>query len=400
MQKLKFKDCTATKWSNWSPCTSRCGTGLRHRTRIVHPIGTKLGLCPQTPSITEVCKRHCIKTNSPTPAPTPSPTPFVCPSGMYVSHLYGRRNCLLCPTGKYSRAQNQLSCNVCYQGTSAPEVGMARCLPCPKKEILAGQCKGPVAPTSSPTPIPRTRGPPPGAGTGWTLVRRVKKGHKWHPATDFLRGTASYGKPGRLPDSDVTWTKKFHKEKFDEFLFSTGDNALWLVAQKKVVWHQGRNFKAKILLSSKSPNAPSWARWYNRGGFFDEDPWISIIDHDKAKSTGLMLYGENSARAFTQALEQHKGANVWIRYSKGTRAPTNAPTPKPKPKLAKSSVSVKNCVLSAKIEKMCKAHNGCCRNNKFESCACPAFSNTVLFDTLTLLMNAAGIPSTFRLKSV
>ena len=47
-------------------------------------------------------------------------------------------------------------------------------------------------------------------------MRRVKKGHKWHPATDFLRGTASYGKPGRLPDSDATWAKKFHKELFDE----------------------------------------------------------------------------------------------------------------------------------------------------------------------------------------
>ena len=203
---------------------------------------------------------------------------------------------------------------------------MARCLACPKKEIAAGQCKGPIKPTSSPTPVPRTTGPPPGTGTGWKLVRRVKKGHKWHPATDFLRGTASYGKPGRFADSDVTWTKKFHNELFDEFLFSTGDNALWLVAQKKVVFHQGRNFKARILLSSNSPGAPSWARWYNRGGFFDEDPWISVIDHDKAKSTGFMLYGENGAHAFTQALQHHKGANVWIRYSKKTRAPTSAPT--------------------------------------------------------------------------
>ena len=32
-------------------------------------------------------------------------------------------------------------------------------------------------------------------GGGWKLVRRVKKGSTWHPASEQLTGVAEYGTP-------------------------------------------------------------------------------------------------------------------------------------------------------------------------------------------------------------
>jgi hypothetical protein len=42
-------------------------------------------------------------------------------------------------------------------------------------------------------------------GGGWVLVRRVKQGSSWHPATDNLRGTDVYGTYG-TPLSDTTFS--------------------------------------------------------------------------------------------------------------------------------------------------------------------------------------------------
>ena len=72
-------------------------------------------------------------------------------------------------------------------------------------------------------------------GTGWTLVRRVKPGETWHPSTDRLRGTDTYGnKPAIFAStSDETFSVPFGE--FDQFLFSTGDEAKWLVASKNAV---------------------------------------------------------------------------------------------------------------------------------------------------------------------
>ncbi len=42
-------------------------------------------------------------------------------------------------------------------------------------------------------------------GGSWLLVRRVKQGNVWHPATDNLGGTAVYGVYGPAT-SDVTFS--------------------------------------------------------------------------------------------------------------------------------------------------------------------------------------------------
>ena len=56
---------------------------------------------------------------------------------------------------------------------------------------------------------------------GWTLVRRVKKGTIWHPATDSLAGTDEYGTPGH-ETSDETFSILFNDTLFNQFLFATG----------------------------------------------------------------------------------------------------------------------------------------------------------------------------------
>ena len=72
-------------------------------------------------------------------------------------------------------------------------------------------------------------------GTGWELVRRVKPGTAWHPATDRLKGTEVYG---TLPYSnaqtaDATFSISFSDTSFTHFLFATGDEQVWLVCTKE-----------------------------------------------------------------------------------------------------------------------------------------------------------------------
>jgi hypothetical protein len=60
-------------------------------------------------------------------------------------------------------------------------------------------------------------------GGGWWLVRRVKQGTTWHPATDDLRGTdvyglASYSAPG-WDVSTATFSLEFASMITSETLF-------------------------------------------------------------------------------------------------------------------------------------------------------------------------------------
>ena len=119
-------------------------------------------------------------------------------------------------------------------------------------------------------------------GGGWILVRRVKPGHRWHPARDNLTGTQTYGKTDS-PQSPSTFSVRFDKMNFNQFLFAT-DEKKWLITTKNEVYRRGSNFVAHILKSSRNPNGKSTARWYNRGTL--EDPWISLTDHGHAIHRG------------------------------------------------------------------------------------------------------------------
>jgi hypothetical protein len=61
-------------------------------------------------------------------------------------------------------------------------------------------------------------------GGGWALVRRVKVGSTWHPATDNLAGIDIYGTPGSST-SDLTFSLPFLSlitSNQTQFLFATG----------------------------------------------------------------------------------------------------------------------------------------------------------------------------------
>jgi hypothetical protein len=61
-------------------------------------------------------------------------------------------------------------------------------------------------------------------GGGWALVRRVKAGSTWHPATDNVTGIDVYGTPGSST-SDLTFSLPFLSlitSNQTQFLFATG----------------------------------------------------------------------------------------------------------------------------------------------------------------------------------
>ena len=73
---------------------------------------------------------------------------------------------------------------------------------------------------------------------GWTLVRHAPGGvNTWHPATDNLVGTEVYGDYTTGPMSRRPWSIDFELAVpvFDEYLFSSGDCTIWLVAKKQDV---------------------------------------------------------------------------------------------------------------------------------------------------------------------
>ena len=71
-------------------------------------------------------------------------------------------------------------------------------------------------------------------GGNWVRVRHVGAGNSWHPATDRLRGTDTYGNGD---DSDGAWSKNFEASVpgYDQFLFATGDCKKWLISSKDSV---------------------------------------------------------------------------------------------------------------------------------------------------------------------
>jgi hypothetical protein len=61
-------------------------------------------------------------------------------------------------------------------------------------------------------------------GGGWALVRRVKQGDVWHPATDNLAGTERAYGPYGGPTFDATFGRPYSTwlSGNTEFLFTTG----------------------------------------------------------------------------------------------------------------------------------------------------------------------------------
>jgi hypothetical protein len=91
-------------------------------------------------------------------------------------------------------------------------------------------------------------------GGGWTLVRRVRAGPSWHPATDHLDGSEpAYGTFSADPTVDETFGVPFANMDFDQFMFATGDAQIWLITEKEQVQEIFGYAPRQILMSSTNP---------------------------------------------------------------------------------------------------------------------------------------------------
>ena len=167
-----------------------------------------------------------------------------------------------------------------------------------------------------------------GGGDGWTLVRRVPAGRKWHPTNDGLAGKTVYGTYSSNPqDNNIGsgWSINFENAVpgYNEFKFATGNEQVWLITTKAAIGGDAvspPDYYANVprtILSSSDSSRPYTALWYNRS-YAPEDPWISVGDHGTAVRDNKLLYGENTFGAgwgHENILTSHNGANVFIRNS-------------------------------------------------------------------------------------
>jgi len=161
----------------------------------------------------------------------------------------------------------------------------------------------------------------------WTPVRCVSsKDGTWHPATDMLQGTESYGT--RLPvTADATWSMTWDWDDCDELMLALNDFSYWLVVDKSQLQNYGAPVSTRIEMSSYS-DTPYNAEWYLRGptecaadlaagkntecgasGAL-EDPWATVFDHETEEAG--YVYGENSATGHREHLAS-TGACVYVR---------------------------------------------------------------------------------------
>ena len=231
-----------------------------------------------------------------------------------------------CPAATFDNGEGTASaptCESCYQLQPPCD----DCV-CPEftAEIQAACTAACLAPTSG--------GMWDQVGSGWRLVRRIKAGYRWHPSTDRLSGVAVYGnKPAMFAStSDETFSVDFGE--FDQFLFSTGDEAKWLVATKDAVLGttMPEGFRASyaneargILLSSMN-DAAYTAKWYNRAASL-EDPWVSLTDHEIAISAGNVLC--TPPRLALAPTQHHAAAHAPL-PAQPPRGPSAPRTPPPR----------------------------------------------------------------------
>ena len=63
----------------------------------------------------------------------------------------------------------------------------------------------------------------------------VKAGQTWHPENDNLKGTAKYGKFQDDMEADATFSRKWNKKDFDQFLFATSGFEQWMIMTREAV---------------------------------------------------------------------------------------------------------------------------------------------------------------------
>ena len=153
-------------------------------------------------------------------------------------------------------------------------------------------------------------------GGGWRLVRRVKQGTSWHPATDSLAGTERYGTYTSDYTADQTFSVPFGE--FDEFLFASGDGQLWLITDKNavggVLTGDYYSSTARNIKKSSTSDTQYTANWYHRSDRAD-DPFITLTDHiGFSIEYDTMVYAESGLTGhYLPTISTKNGANVFVR---------------------------------------------------------------------------------------
>lgn len=193
-------------------------------------------------------------------------------------------------------------------------------------DVLTAGCDSPTAAlclASTPGPDPKDSKPASSAyhidGGGWKLVRRVKAGSTWHPATDWLAGTDEYGTYTTDETIDDTFSIRYDHMILGniDFLFATGDGSYWLIATREQIGGVQLGFSdysssPDYTRTFTSSTGKTSAVWYNRQAF-NKDPMIS--QNDWGSDPLYMMYRGASVPEHTELGLNHNGMNVFVRTS-------------------------------------------------------------------------------------
>ena len=130
-------------------------------------------------------------------------------------------------------------------------------------------------------------------GGGWTKVRHMPSGNTGHPALDLLVGTDTYGDSS---DDSVAWSIDFESAApgYNQFLFSSGDGSLWLVATKSAVVGEYYSDGLRDVMASSLNADAHQVKWYRRSNYPHADPLISLRDHHSSDRVKMYVAGGNS----------------------------------------------------------------------------------------------------------
>ena len=159
------------------------------------------------------------------------------------------------------------------------------------------------------------------AGGGWMQVRRVAGAGGWYPFDDNLTGAAASNPQFASEINAAThWSLKFDYfvDSGTEYLFSSGDGAVWCVLRRGAREFDG----ATTLANRNSPVLYSAGTGVTEGGKTNvllrstllEDPWIGC-EGDHAANTQRMLYGEAGISDHRTLKNSRGGINVFVRAS-------------------------------------------------------------------------------------
>jgi len=198
-------------------------------------------------SLCEACPPHSSSTEG--------SAACACDRG-YVGTGTSRQPCTECPTGTYKSAPSTFGCAIGAKAYSA----CRKYLP---EALLGG---------------------------GWRLVRHLPPGSAtWHPATDRLEGTDSYGNSSL---DSVAWSVPFGSTT-GELLFAgvgmpEGDVGMWLLTTKTAATGDYYENILRDITKSSEIDSPHQRRWFHLD--YDRYPAISLFDWNTARYNKQILY--------------------------------------------------------------------------------------------------------------